>query len=585
MSVKFINVKIIIAVLLGASFIALLAEAAAQTRIDPLPPEEVFIFNADNDGDRVQITYAIPDDYYLYKERFALTINTEGFSLAKVRFSAAENYEDPFFGATDIYYHAATIWAQAQGDGEFELKVISQGCDKQLGICYPPQTHTAMLNTANKGAIGGDNVSSAGVDKALEATDIIVRRNILYTMLVFFGFGLLLSFTPCVLPMLPILLGVIASGGKNTTRKRAATLTAAYISGVVMAYTALGVVAGLSGQLLAPFLQQPPILIFSALLLAALSLSMFGLYDLRMPAIITRLGKMGDNSGAFTMGALSAAIISPCVAAPLVGALIYIGNTGDALSGGLALFSLSLGMSALLAVVGIFGGVIPRGQAWMENIKSLLGVLLLAAAVWILSPLLSSIASLLLYGVLLIWGGVILGSLKAGVSQIIYITRAVAIAALLWGAAMIIGGAAGGRNPLLPLSVFVSNYEAAEEKVIFEKVSSLQQLQQKTRAAERLVMLEFYADWCVSCKEMEAFTFSDNRAREQLATMLLLRADVTENNARDRELLSHFGLYGPPAILFFDEQGRLLPTRIHGYQSADEFLETLATTQALLTKS
>lgn len=557
-----------------AASIAVLMAAAAE-RLDPLPPEQAFVFSASNNGQTVQAVYTLPKDIYVYRERFLLTTATPGIRLGTPRFPAAVSYDDPFFGPTEIYYHGVTIQAQIGGQGRFTLQVISQGCDKQVGICYPPQTHMAVLDTNNSAPLATATDNTA--DAAAAAAAVIAERHWLGTMAVFFGLGLLLSFTPCVLPMLPVLWGVVG-GGKGG--RRSIVLTAAYIGGVATTYTALGIAAGLSGRLLTSFLQQPPVLIGASLIFIALAFSMFGWYDIRPPAFLRRAGQAGNSNtagGAVVMGALSAAVVSPCVAAPLIGALIYIGNTGDAVVGGLALLSLSLGMSVLLAFAGIGGGaLLPRAGEWSNTIKKWLGLMLLGMAVWVSASLLPAPAPLFLYGALLIYGGLLLGAVKTtrhgGAAKL---AKAAGIALSLWGGAMILGAAGGGSNPLSPLSHLVAN-QPGQEAPHFVPVQSVAELERHLTAAKQPVMLDFYADWCVSCKEMEMFTFSDPRVQRRLRSMLLLRADVTENTAAHQKLLKRLGLYGPPAIIFFSAEGqRLNGVRVSGYQSAAEFLRTL----------
>ena len=553
-------------------------ESAAQSRIDPLPPEEAFVFSAEQNGRTARIVFSMPDDFYLYRERFAIVTETDGFQVLQVRFPPAELYDDPFFGATEIYEGGAVLEADISGEGEYELKVISQGCDRQLGICYPPQTHIALLHSdgsdgttankiANKAAneFGDGESNSFAADEAAAAAKIISDASLWKIIAAFFGFGLLLAFTPCVLPMIPILLGII---GGDSGRRRALLSTAAYIGGVVVAYTALGIAAGLSGQFLAPILQQPPMLIASSAVMLILAASMFGAYDLQAPAFLRKAG--GRGGGAFMMGALSAAIVSPCVAAPLVGALIYIGNTGDAIVGGAALFSLSLGMSVPLAIAGIGGAHwLPKAGAWTADVKLILGALLCGAAVWISSSLLPPQLTMLLYGAIAVFCGVVMfGAEFRGI-------KAAGVVFLLWGGALIVGAAGGGNNPLSPLSAFVGE-QKSQKSPAFLPVRSPAELQSALAAANRPAMLEFYADWCISCKEMEMFTFADSRVQERMGKMLLLRADVTANDENARALLSQFGLYGPPAILFFAADGKLISgARVSGYQSADKFLQTM----------
>ncbi|MBE8158706.1 MAG: protein-disulfide reductase DsbD, partial [Betaproteobacteria bacterium] len=544
--------------------------AAAATRTDPLPPEEVFIFSAEGGGGAARAVFSMPEDYYLYRQRFVITVETPGFAVTETRFSPAEAYDDPFFGVTEIYFGKATVRMKISGEGKYKLKIISQGCDKLLNICYPPQTHVAELDSGGAPlppaeiSSAAETAPAAGGDDTAAAAAALAGGNIWGVVAAFFGFGLLLSFTPCVLPMVPVLLGVIGGGGG---RRRAAQLTAAYIGGVVAAYTVLGIAAGLSGRLLAPFLQQPPVLIASSAIFTALAFSMFGLYDIQAPAFLRRFG--GRGGGAFAMGALSAAVVSPCVAAPLIGALVYIGNTGDAALGGLALFSLSLGMSATLAAAGIGGGeILPRAGAWTNDIKYLLGAMLLGAAAWVSASLLPAVLLMLIYGGLLIFCGVLLWGGGAAGGVVRRAAQSLGIAALLWGGAILLGAAGGGRDPLSPLSHFVSGGKRTAAPR-FLPVHSLAELRRALAESPRPAVLEFYADWCVSCKEMERWTFSDSRVRARLQKMLLLRADVTANNEADRALLKEFGLYGPPAVLFFTADGGVSRARVNGYQSAD----------------
>ena len=604
----------------AALFIASLVPAAAAQsqsqssytgeRTSPLPPEQVFVVSAESvpePANMVRVVYQMPPDFYLYRERFALNIAAGDVQMGDVQFPPAQTYDDPFFGRTEIYRDGVTLQVATTGDGEFALRVISQGCDALLGICYPPQIHTARMQTGGGAAVisylsavdlsaDNGNLAAVGDDEAAVVAQLLSDSTLWQILATFFTFGLLLSFTPCVLPMLPILLGIIsgasnsanggASGRANSNapngKKSAAALTLAYIGGVCAAYTALGVAAGLSGQLFLPFLQSPPALIITAVIFCLLALSMFGWFEIQMPARLrsVNFGGGGTLGGALVMGALSAAIVSPCVAAPLIGALIYIGRSGDAVLGGLALLSLSLGMSALLAAAGIGGMALPRGGAWMQKVRQLSGVLLLAVAVWVLSALLPGTAVVLLYGALGVLGGVLLAApFKSNTThhRKPLAVRAASIVLLLWGGVMLVGGAGGARDPLSPLSVFRDSTAAAETSPLFAPVQTAAETRQLVRQSGRAGMLEFYADWCVSCKEMERFTFADSQVRTQLSSMTLLRADVTQNNSTDRALMQAFNVYGPPAIIFFAANGDIIANvRVNGYQSAARFLQALA---------
>ncbi len=411
----------------------------------------------------------------------------------------------------------------------------------------------------------------------------------------FFVAGLLLSLTPCVLPMVPILSSIIVGQGESVTRWRGFTLALAYALGMALLYTALGVAAGLLGEGLAAWLQKPWVLASFAALLVLLSLSMFGLYELQLPsALRDGLSSKGDRmrggqfAGVFAMGGVSALVVSPCVAAPLAAALLHISQTGDAILGGLALFTLAMGMSVPLLLVGASAGaLLPRAGAWMEQVKHVFGLLLIAVTIYTVQPVLPALVAMVCWGVLLIVGGATLGAFEpvaagahAGVARAV---KGVGLVLALLGVLQFVGIASGGRDPAQPLArlarVGAGDAVAASAEVgpRFERVTSVADLDQRLRTAGRPVMLDFYADWCVSCKEMEAQTFVDPAVHAKLDKALLLRADVTANNDDDRALLKRFHLFGPPGIILFDAQGHELEAaRVVGFQDAPRFTNSLA---------
>ena len=570
-------------------------DEAEEGRFSPLPPEEAFVFAAEAEPGGARITFQMPEAIYIYRQRIAVTTATPGAKVESVAFPQGQMHDDAFFGPMEVYFHSLTLHAKVAAAGDYELQVISQGCDEEVGICYPPKTDVAMLSPVAE----SESPPVLRADKAGDAARILAEENLFWMALAFFGFGLLLSFTPCVLPMLPILLGVVAGGdAASRGRGRTLALTLSYVAGVTATYTAAGVAAGFAGELLAVSLQRPPMLILFSVLIAALALSMFGLYEIQAPAFLrnraARAGGGGGLAGAFVMGGFAALAASPCVAAPLVGALLFIGKTGDALTGGAALFFLSLGMSMLLLLAGATAGAaLPKAGEWTADIRRFAGALLLGLAVWILSPLLPSVAQMILYGVILIFCGVLaraLDSLPAGSGALARTAKAAGVGMLLWGALMLIGAASGGRDVLLPLShwsAFSSGGKAAGEgggvlahsAPEFRRVLDVSELDvalAESASRGRPAVLEFYADWCVSCKEFERFTLSDGRVRARLERATLLRADVTENGAAEKALLSRFGLFGPPALLFFAPNGKLNPNaRVIGYEDAEDFLQTL----------
>jgi thiol:disulfide interchange protein DsbD len=603
----------------------LCAVAFARAEPELLPVEQAFRMSAQViDGSTVEVRFDIADGYYLYRDKFAFV--AEQAALGRTDIPRGKMKKDEIFG--DVEVHRGTLpirLALAGGaDAPITLRVSSQGC-ADAGICYPPTEQTVTLHPSRPGvrvwpaglqAEGGTRlldrlrgrddmpVQSAQADAArtlpeqqaaTESEDAsiagLIRSGSLWLIVVtFFGLGLLLSFTPCVLPMVPILSGIIVGHGAHISRAHALALSLAYVLGMAVTYTLAGVAAGLSGTLLATALQNAWVLGGFALLFVLLALSMFGFYELQLPtALQSRLSdsanhRRGSLAGLAAMGALSALIVGPCVAAPLAGALLYIAQTGDALLGGLALFAMALGMGAPLIAVGVASrSLLPHTGPWMEGVKRLFGVLLLATAIWIAQPVLPALIGMLAWAALLIASSIYLHALDplpphAGGWHRLW--KGVGVIALLAGASILIGAAAGSRDPLQPLSVLRGG-AATDAKPAFEPIGSVAELDARLAAAERPVMLDFYADWCVSCKEMERFTFADPAVAAQLRHFVLLKADVTANAPEHQALLRRSGLYGPPGILFFVRGQEIASARTVGSQPADAFLATLARVAAV----
>ncbi len=597
--------------------------ALAATGVEFLPPEQAFRFSARAlDARTVEVAFEVVDGYYMYREQFAFAADDAGVRLAPARIPPGKVKFDETFGKELETHRGRVVIAVpvAAAPASFTLTVTSQGC-ADAGLCYPPMQTAARVQLAGFGGDGSVNVQvdagatpagtpattaaplakpaatssdSGGIDGALRSGRLWV------VMGVFFVAGLLLSFTPCVLPMLPILSSIIVgqTGAASTSRSRGLGLALAYSLGMASVYTALGVAAGLAGEGLAAALQNPWVLSGFALMLGLLSLSMFGFFELQLPAFLrdrldARASRLqgGRWAGVFAMGGLSALIVSPCVAAPLAGALVYISQTRDVVLGGSALFSLAAGMSVPLLLVGASAGaLLPRAGPWMESVKRFFGVLLLGVAWWILSPVLPGPVGVGGWGVLMLVAATSFGAFDrlhevegAGAR----LGKAFGVALAVLGAAQIVGAAAGSSDALQPLLRFAQKTSAAGAGVAgvaaaageaphFQRVRDMAELDAAVRSAGRPVMLDFYADWCVSCKEMERFTFSDPQVRARLEKALLLQVDVTRNSVADRELLKRFNLFGPPGILFFDAQGReLAGQRVIGYQNSAQFLDSL----------
>jgi thiol:disulfide interchange protein DsbD len=445
-----------------------------------------------------------------------------------------------------------------------------------------------------------DRRATAPVSDDRRIGDALASGHLLTILSIAFVLGLGLSLTPCVWPMLPILSSIIVGQGGRVTPARGLGLSATYSLGMALVYTSLGVAAGLIGQGLAGFLQSPPVLVAFGLLLVVLSLSMFGFYELQLPAawrdrLSARNEKLsgGQLGGVFGMGVLSALIVSPCVSAPLVGALVYIGQTRDAVLGGLALFAIAAGMSVPLLIIGTSAGtLLPRSGPWMERVKQIFGLVLLGVAIYIVQPVLPGLAAMAAWGTLLVLGAASLGAFEPvhpgphhGAARLM---KGFGLLLALLGVLQFVGLAAGGRDPAQPLSPFtLARAEApasgsaalpaqAGGEPRFERVTSVAELEQRLQAAGRPVMLDFYADWCVSCKEMEKETFVDPAVKAILSRAMLLRADVTANTADDRALLKRFNLFGPPGLIFFDAQGKELEgVRVVGFQDSGRFVATL----------
>jgi thiol:disulfide interchange protein DsbD len=575
-----------------------------------LPPDQAFDLKiVARDIHTLQANFNITAGYYLYRDKIKLSTKDSAIKITAVNLPKGEIKQDPNFGATEVFHHSfqaeVTLEGAMDKASSITIDAVYQGCSEQ-GLCYPPINKTIVVSLAGAASVSAPNTTMVGTtiiqsadvsSTASPTTDnskiaqLFKSGSFWLIVSFFFGAGLLLSLTPCVFPMIPILSGIIVGRGHNITHSHAFFLSLAYVLGMAITYAAAGVAAGFSGDLISNALQTPWVLGSFAAIFVALSLSMFGFYELQMPSALQ--SKLTDTSnrlhgghlsGVFVMGALSAVIMGPCVAAPLAGALLYIGKTHDALLGGVALFMLALGMGAPLLLIGTSAGVLlPKAGAWMEAVKRFFGVMLLALAIWIIQPLLPMNAQMLLWAALLLFSAIYLGALSTlpvNTKGIHKLQKGFALLVLLLGVGYLIGALSGARDLLRPLGG-ISRSEATEVSTLkFTRIKDIADLDQRIAQAHgQPVMLDFYADWCVSCKEMERYTFSDATVQTQLKPYLLLQADVTANSEADKALLKRFGLYGPPGILFFNAQGtENIDSRIVGYQDSVQFLQSLKNT-------
>ena len=583
------------------------AQAAAAAELDWLdeepeflPVDEAFALSTETAEDGALLAYwDMPDGYYLYRHRFDFALkDPEAATLGAAELPPGKDKVDEYFGAVEVYYHRAQARVPIRNaQGPVEVGISYQGC-AEAGLCYPPERRWVVVDAgfsapAAPAAPAAESAPATGppATEEQQLATALAERGLLLAMALFFIGGIGLAFTPCVLPMVPILSSIIAGDTETPTRWRAFSLSLAYVLGMAFTYAAVGTLMGLFGASLnlQAALQSPPVLIVFAALFALLSLAMFGFYELRLPqrwqsaldALGGRVGG-GKHFGVMVMGALSALVVSPCVSAPLAGALIYISASQDAVLGAAALLALGLGMGVPLLIIGSSGGhLLPRAGAWMNAVKAVFGVGLLAVAVWLLERVVPGPVSLVLWAALLIGSGAYLGGLDAA-AKVGWgnLRKAGGFAAAIYGALLLIGAASGASDPLRPLQNFTAAPSAEEGgEMQWRAVGSLADVRAEIDAgadAGRLTLLDLYADWCISCKIMERSVFPAPAVASRLAEFHLLRADVTANDAQDKELLNAFGLFGPPSLVFFDRDGRELKTlRVQGEIGAKALAEHL----------
>ncbi len=567
---------------------------------EPLPPDKAFIFSINTQDEKTLIaTWRIRSDYYLYRDK--ISFNVKGADVSHVALPEGEIKDDPYFGKVETYKGVlkAEILLANIVNRDIEISAKYQGC-WEGGVCYPPQEKHVNLtlpastkNTASKSVEAFVNVSALDVDKTTYKSEDVGIVNILksdklwWVLASFFGFGLLLSFTPCVFPMIPILSGIIVGQGTHISLTRAFFMSLVFVLTMSFTYALAGVITGYSGENLQIWFQNPWVITSFSAVFVVLALSMFGYFDIQLPAFLQKKARDLSNQqksslwGVAVMGFLSALIVGPCVAPPLAGALIYIGQTGDAVLGGLALFSMSIGMGIPLLLIGTTAGkILPKMGTWMDKIKAVFGILMLGIAIYLLDRIVSDLVSLILWASLITISMGAMGALKPLTKDATPwqgIFKTIGLMIFAYGILLWLLVARGGGDMLAPLSIWqmYSQNTSQAKQLNFEKVTNnleLDNILVRAQKDNQVVMLDFYADWCVSCKIWERNVFTNASVIDKLSGVIALKADVTENNRDDKALMKRFNIIGPPGILFFKNGAELRHLRIIGEMNAKNFL-------------
>jgi len=561
--------------------------AVAQGEDEFLDPDVAFVLTGDAQStNNIQLNWRIADGYYLYKKRIKLEPANAAQPIGEIVLPKGLPHSDEYFGEQEVYRQSldATFSVPPSAAKSVDVKVTYQGC-ADAGLCYPPITKTLSISLDGAPAGSANTVVASGgyVSEQDSFMAKIAGGSLLVVIAIGYLGGLLMAFTPCVLPMVPILSGIIAGGGDNMSTRRGFLLSIAYVGGIAAIYVAMGVLAAYigSGINLQAIFNQPIILVPFALLFVVLAASMFGVFTIEVPSFIqTRLSdasnkqRAGTFIGVGVMGALSALIVSACVAPVLIGALTFIAKTGDMVRGAVAMLSISIGMGTPLLLVGASAGaLLPRAGAWMETIKNLFGVMFIAVAIWLLTRLVSPRVAVMLWAVPLIALAWVLWRARPKSPTTRNVVRALSAISVVLALLEIQNGARGGTNVFQPLPKTSALVE--QHGIEFKRIKSVADLEREVAAAKaagKSVMLDFYADWCVSCKEMEHNTFTEPDVQRVLANTVLLQADVTANDDADKELLKHFGIFGPPTIAFYGTDGEEKRNfRVVGFMKAAEF--------------
>lgn len=553
-----------------------------------LEPNEAFKTTFTQNKDDLNIKIELGKNIYLYDDKIKISVlKPQNIDLTnEIIKPAPVEYDGFIVHLTNLDLSIPYKLLKSKVDSsKYEIEVSFQGCSK-AGLCYAPISEKFLLTLQGESQTqikAQENIGKESETVTLNETDSIANTlkngNMFLVVATFFGFGLLLALTPCVFPMIPILSSIIVGASKNEdmTATKGFFLSLVYVLSMSVAYTIAGVIAGIFGANLQAALQNPYVLAVFAFVFVALAFSMFGYFEIKLPqSIQTKVNKTTDGKekqgvvGIAIMGFLSALIVGPCVAPPLAGALVYIGQTGDAVLGGVALFVMSLGMGVPLLLIGLGAGkFMPKPGGWMESITKIFGIVMLGVAIWLLDRILNATVTMILWALLL---------LGAGLYLKVYmhiITRLISFVFLILGTVLLVGSISGATNPLNPLEKFTSSKEVAKSnELVFQKIKNITELEEALKSSKKPVILDFWASWCVSCKELDNITFKDEEVISKLQNFTLLKVDVTKNSDEDKALQKKFGIVGPPALIFWDDKKQEISSaKIVGYKNPKEFLQ------------
>ena len=569
----------------------LAAPLALALPLQPLPADQAFAITGFMDQNKqLVLQWDIAQSYYLYRDKMLIKPNSANtVKVGKFTLPPGADKQDEFHGKFQSYTGTVVVTVPLKNSqGILDLDIGYQGCSTD-GFCYPPVKQTLHVDMAK--IIGPTDLTDylvtqgASPDDFSEqgaVTQLLAGHHYVFILFSFLLLGLLLAFTPCVLPMVPILSSIIIGFGKNISTRKAFSLSLSYVMGMALAYAAAGVIVALAGSSVQVALEKPWVIVLFSIMFFLLALSLFGLFELQLPAKLqnkiqrwTSKHQGGTYAGVFLMGAFATLVVSPCVSAPLVGVLAYIAQSSDVILGGTALLAMGIGMGIPLLLVGTSAGkLLPKSGAWMEKVKQLFGLFMLGMAIWMLDRILPNVVTLGLWGLLAIVAGVFIIKIRRQVKFWHYLHHSLGLVMLTYAAILIAGAFVGSTNPLHPFSGWFKSGPSTQ--VAFAPIASMDELDQQLAQAKRdkkPVLLDFYADWCVSCVVMDHHVFNRPAIFHALSNFVLLRANVTHNDPFDQQIMKRFSVVAPPAMIFFNDNGEQLPhSDIVGEVNEKQFL-------------